>query len=83
MSDFKSIKVGDRVTRGMASSPTLLMPLSVTHIDETFVYCGPPGMLPCDDPVILDGWWKFRRDCGAEVDEGFAWTLSQLVHDAT
>lgn len=60
MLDFTHVKAGDKVTRLLAGS--LPMELQVTSVDDTYIYCGPPG-----------GGWKFLRLTGMEVDEELGW----------
>lgn len=57
---FGHIKPGDQVMRYL-SSAEIPMRLTVTHVDDRFIYC-----------AGLDGW-KFDRKTGAEVDEELGW----------
>lgn len=58
---FRNVKVGDVVKRVMGLGGPI-MELKVTELDDTFIYCGPPGV-----------GWKFHRDQGHEVDEEIGW----------
>lgn len=58
--NFESVKAGDEVIRMLASS--IPMPLTVSEVDEEFIYCGP-----------RDVGWKFSRKTGGEVDEFLGW----------
>lgn len=53
------IKPGDTVTRMLAGQ--IAMPLKVTKVDETCIYCGD---------------WKFDRETGMEIDDMLGWTKS-------
>jgi len=64
---FEYVKVGDIIHRMFASAKLgraamKPMKLRVTEVDEKFIYCGPSNV-----------GWKFRKDCGAEVDEELEW----------
>jgi len=52
------MKVGDAATRILCGLP---MQLTVTAVDDLFIYCGP---------------WKFDKDTGAEVDEELDWGVA-------
>lgn len=57
---FEHVKAGDIVVRMLAG--TIPMELKVHSVDETYIYCGKPGV-----------GWKFLRSNGAEVDEDLGW----------
>lgn len=52
------VKVGQKVIRYI-SSARIPMPMLVTAVDETLIYCGD---------------WTFDRRTGAEIDEALGWT---------
>lgn len=62
---FRHIKAGDIVTRMLAG--ILPMNLTISHLDEKFIYCGGK-----------EGW-KFDRDTGFEVDEDIEGLVSFLI----
>jgi hypothetical protein len=61
---FWHIRPGDEVNRCMGGE--LVMKLTATRVDGEFIYCDFGG-----------DYWKFRRDCGAEVDEELEWGLGE------
>ncbi len=66
MPSFVHIKEGDEVVRLLAG--TIPMPLTVVHVDDTFIYCGAP---------FIEGeeyaGWMFERRTGAEIDHDLGW----------
>lgn len=63
---FGNVKVGDTVNRLLAGNTP--MKLRVTAVDDTYIYCSPPGVTWDKE----DGW-KFLRLNGVEVDEDLGW----------
>lgn len=63
---FGDVKTGDTVKRMLGGESPML--LSVTSVDETYIYCSPPGQSWAKE----DGW-KFLRENGVEIDEDLGW----------
>lgn len=69
---FWHVQPGDVVNRCMGGE--LIMALVVTDVDSEFIYCSPAGE---SWTFSKEAGWKFRRDCGAEVDEELEWGLGE------
>lgn len=65
------IKAGDRVTRLL--SGTVPHELTVTAIDDRFIYCG----AEFTDGEEFAGW-KFDKTFGYEVDEDLGWGVPDI-----
>ena len=63
---LKDIKVGDTVTRLIGNK--VPMQMVVTKIDD-YIHCG----ISITPDSVTEGWWKFSKLTGAEIDERFGW----------
>lgn len=68
--DFRSVEVGDTVTRMLGGEGGVEMKLKVTKVDENLIYCG------FDDPAQA---WTFDRATGIEEDPDLGWGVESGV----